>query len=160
VSQHSITSRLATFLDRLLRPIVEGKLKSTTFTNGADFIRKINQYSKEERRLRPTTIFTTMEISNFYTMVTHESMLITLEGFLTNHLATPLVGDISIARFYKLAALFLNNNRFYYDNKLYSFTKGAPSGLLFTETLSNIYVFLWQQSLLEAPLIRKELFGR
>ena len=93
-------------------------------------------------------------------MVTHESMLITLEGFLTDHLATPLVGDISIARFYKLATLFLNNNRFYYDNKIYSVTKGAPSSLLFTETLSNIYVFLWQQSLLEAPLLRRELFGR
>jgi hypothetical protein len=160
VSQHSITSRLDQFLDRLLRPIVEGKLQSTAFANGADFIRKINQYSKEERRLRPSTIFTTMEISNFYTMVTHESMLITLEGFLTDHLATPLVGDISIARFYKLATLFLNNNRFYYDNKIYSCTKGAPSSLLFTETLSNIYVFLWQQSLLEAPLLRRELFGR
>jgi len=160
VAQHSITSRLDQFLDRFLRPIVEGKLQSTTFANGADFIRKINQYSKEERRLRPTTIFTTIEISNFHTMVSHESMLITLGGFLTDYLAAPVIENISIARIVKLTSLFLNNNRFYYDNKIYSFTKGAPSSLLFTETLSNIYVFQWQKLLLNEPLIGRELFGR
>lgn len=139
---------------------MERHVQSTTFANGADFIRKIKQYSNEESRLRPTTIFTTIEISNFYTMVPHATMLIILEGFLIDYLAVPAVENMSIRRIINLTSLFLNNNRFYYDNKIYRFTKGAPRSLLLTETLSNIYAFHWQKVLLQAPLIRKELFGR
>ncbi|CAF1049380.1 unnamed protein product [Rotaria sordida] len=44
VAQNSETSRIAHFLDDLLRPNVSREIDHYTFVNGADFIRKFNDY--------------------------------------------------------------------------------------------------------------------
>jgi len=160
VSPCSATSRLAYFLDKLLRPVLERQAQWTTFMNGADFIRKLNQYTEEKHRLRSSTIFIIINIMNFNTIAPHGTMLITLKDFLNQHLAMPSIENISINRIIHLTSLFLHNNRFYYDHKIYRFTRGSPSGLLLTETLSNIFAFEWQQVLLRELLVENEFYGR
>jgi hypothetical protein len=128
--------------------------------DGADFIRKLNQYTEQRHRLNPATIFTVITITNFDTMAPHGTMLITLQDFLNQHLMMPSIQNISINRIIRLTALFLHNNRFYYDNKIYRFTRGSPSSLLLTETLSNILSFEWQQVLLRELLEKNEFYGR
>ncbi|CAF4561267.1 unnamed protein product [Rotaria sp. Silwood2] len=161
VTQHSATARLAHFLDQLLRPVVERQLASTTFVNGADFIRKLNDYIEQpQHRLRPTTQFVTIKISNFYTMVAHGTMLIALQDFLTNYLIMPTINNISMGRIIRLTALFLHNNRFYYDHKIYRFAKGSPMSFPLTETLCNCYILQWQKLLVQQPLIRDQFYGR
>jgi hypothetical protein len=93
-------------------------------------------------------------------MVPHKTMLTILEAFFNRHLATLAIDMLSIKKIINLTSLFLNNNRFYYENKIYRFTKGSPSSLLFTETLSNICAFQWQNVLLRERLIQNEFFGR
>jgi len=160
VSQCSATSRLNHFLDKLLRPVIERQAQWTTFKNGADFIRKLNQYTEEKHRLRSTTIFTIINIMNFHTMAPHGTMLITLRDFLNQYLPMPCIENVSINRIIHLTALFLHNNRFYYDNKIYRFTRGSPSSLLLTETLSNIFAYEWQQVLLREFSVENEFYGR
>ncbi len=161
VSQGSTTSRLAQFLDKLLRPVFQRQAASTTFANGADFIRKLNQYTEEKHHgLQPTTIFTTIKIPNFNTIVPHGIMLITLKDFLNEHLAIPSIENLSIHTIIRLTALFLHYNRFYYNNKIYRFAKGGPNSSLLTETLCNIYVFQWQKLLLKERSMENEFYGR
>ena len=66
VCQHSATSRLGQFLDRLLRPVIEHSIQSITFVHGADFIRKLTYFTENKQRFRSTTILTKITISNYY----------------------------------------------------------------------------------------------
>ena len=93
-------------------------------------------------------------------MVSHTDMLTALKDFLDDHLSVPAVKDIPIRKIIDLTDLFLKNNRFYYDNKIYRFTKGSPTSLSLSETLCQIYAFELQKVLLREPSIRSELYGQ
>ena len=160
VSHHSATSRLARFLDRLLRPIVQIETQSTMFKNGADFIRKLNRHTENPCRFHEKTVFILITVFNFHMMIPHGIMLITLTDFLHRCLPTPEIEDISVNRIIRLTALFLHYNRFYYDHKIYRFAKGSPKCFPFTETLLNIYLTQWQQLLIRDPLMQDQFFGR
>ncbi|CAF2844990.1 unnamed protein product [Rotaria sp. Silwood2] len=161
VAQHSITAELAHFLDQLLRPIVQRQLESTTFVNGADFIQKLNDYiEKSEHRLHSTTKFATIKITNYYDMIDHDAMLIALRDFFRYTVVVPAIGNISIGKIYRLIALFLRNNQFYYDHKIYCFAKGSPMSFPLTETLCNIYILQWQNLLFRQSSLENEFYGR
>ncbi|CAF1155126.1 unnamed protein product [Rotaria sordida] len=104
VSQCSATSRIAQFLDRLIRPVVERSTNSTTFMNGADFMRKLNRYVDDEHRLQPKTNYITMKISNYYTMVSNAAMLVVLEDYLNHNLALPVIDGTPIQKIVNLTA--------------------------------------------------------
>ncbi|CAF4595695.1 unnamed protein product, partial [Rotaria sp. Silwood2] len=126
-SKQSATSKIDKYLNKLLRPLADEKLYSTTFCDEADFIRKFNHYANIEHRLRPTTLFCTIKISNYYTMDIHKNMIDVVGYFLTDHLAGNKLGPITILTIRNLLHLFLHNNVFYYKNKIYTFTKGSPN---------------------------------
>ena len=167
---HSATGKIAHFIYQLLRPYVFTILQSTTFVNEVDFIQKLNHYTYVEHHLQPTTLFATINISNFHTMASHKSMIDVLGYFLSDHLATynlqymSLMAtrsqDISIPTIKTLAELFLANNIFYYNGKIYGFGKGGPTSLQLSETLSDIYLFIWQKNILEDPRLKNELYCR
>ena len=159
--QRSMTYRLSQFLYKLLQPVIDLQMRSTRFINGADFMRKFNfVYIEEKHRLHPTTMFATIKIPNFNMLVSHGTMLTTLKDFLDRHLSSNHIEFISINRIIHLTNMFLQNNRFYYDNKIYRFLKGAPNCLPFTKTLSNIYIYQWERSLFEELSRRNEFYGR
>jgi hypothetical protein len=151
---------LGQFLDGLIRPVVQRQTEAITFMNGADFIRKLDRYTNEQRRFGPRTMFITMNISNYYTSVSHTTMLVALDDFLRKALPGPVLQDIPIKRIIDLATLFLNNNRFYHDNKIYRFIKGSPTSMAFTETLCHIYSLQWQKKLLSNHLMENECYGQ
>lgn len=75
VSQYSAQSKIARFLNRLLRPFAEEHMQSTTFQNESNFMQKLQYYVHKEPQLRSTTTFCTIKITNFYTLDQHESMI-------------------------------------------------------------------------------------
>ncbi|CAF4086121.1 unnamed protein product [Rotaria sordida] len=163
IAQYTETTRLAHFLDQLLRPVVQRELELITFKNGADFIRKFNNYievDEKKNRLRPTTNFIVVTISNFYHMADHDTFLQTLQDFLTDpcHLLT--IQNVPIGKIYRLTSLFLHHNRFYYDHKIYRFAKGAPMNYPLTRTLAYIYILHWLKSLFRHPFLEQEFVGR
>jgi hypothetical protein len=169
-SYHSATSKMAHFINRLIRPLMDPTLYRSIIVNEADFIQKLNHYAHVEHHLQPTTLFATINISNFHTMTSHKSMIDILGYFLSDHLATynlqyvslmtTKLQDISIPTIKKLIELFFANNIFYYNEKIYAFEKGGPTSLLLSETLSDIYLFIWQKNILEDPRLKNELYGR
>ncbi|CAF2924731.1 unnamed protein product [Rotaria sp. Silwood2] len=161
VTQHSATVRLAHFLDQLLRPIIQRQLESLTFENGADFIRKLNNYIEQPGyHLRSTTNFVTITISIFYSIVDHDTMLLALQDFLMDPCRMPTIENISIGKIFRLTNLFLRHNRFYYDHKIYRFIKGSPTSFPVTETLATMYILPWLKSLFRQPVLEKEFYGR
>ena len=160
VMQRSATCKLAHYLDQLLRPFIQRHLESALFLNGADFIRKLNSYTEQKvHQLRSTTIFASVVVSNFYNMVSHVTMLYTLQDFLTDNTIQPFIDGVHIHKILRLTELFLYNNRFYYDRKIYRFAKGGPTSLSYTQTLATVYLYQWYKSLLRES-IRDEFFGQ
>lgn len=159
--QRSATSRLGQYLDQLLRPTVHRHMEYTTFLNGADFIRKLNEYTTDKKhRIRPTTIFASISISNFNAIVPHKTMLNVFRDFLVDCTIRPFIEDLHINKITHLTALFLYHNHFYYNHKIYRFAKGSPTSLSYTQTLANIYLYQWQKLFLRQTSIGDEFFGR
>lgn len=160
--QQSATFRLAQFLDQVLRSSVEIFLQSTLFQNEADFIRKLNQYIEKDKGkyFRANTHFVTMKILNYSTMASHDHLLEALKRFLQTTLGVPYINNISSTKIYYLTFLFLHNNRFYYNNKIYRFVKGGPLSFPFMELLNHIYLYDWQRAFLKHPFMQVEFYGR
>lgn len=159
--KHSITCRLAQYLDNLLQPIIRIYLRSTLFLNGASFLQQLHAFTEDKTHpIRSTTIFASLIVTNFYHMVSHETMLHTLKDFLISHTIEPCIEDVPIYKILRLTELFLYNNRFYYKNKIYKFSKGGPTSLLYVRTLSNIYLYQWHKLFLKQSSMKNEFFGR
>ncbi|CAF2806208.1 unnamed protein product [Rotaria sp. Silwood2] len=159
-SQYSATWKIAKYLNKLLRPYADGVLRSTSFTDETDFIRKLYRFANVEHRLRPSTLFCTIKITNFFALDEHKEMIDVIGYFLQDNLATNKLEPLTIQTIRNLLHLFLYNNIFSYKNSIYKFTKGSPNTLLLTETLSNVYLYIWQKKILKEVNQNIELFGR
>ncbi len=159
-SKHSAQWKIAKYLDRLLRPFSDDKMKSTTFYDEADFIQKLNHYVHTEHRLTPTTTFCTLKITNFYALDEHEAMINRVIDFLQYHLASDVLHRVKIQTIKNLLQLVLFNNHFSYGDKIYTLLKGCPNTMLLSDTLANIYLFQWQRLIINHIERNKELFGR
>ena len=169
-AQYGATARLARFVHQLLGPVIDRAMNRTAVRSDAHAIQRLNTWCHDEHRLHPTTLFATVTITNFHTMVSHSSMIDTLTHFLTDHLATnqlqyrsittPKPQHITIATIVKLTQLFFEHSIFYYDGHVYGCTRGAPHGVPLTDALSNIYAFVWERGLLEEPRLKTEFYVR
>jgi len=159
-SRHNLTYKIRKYLDRLLRPFANEKIKSVTFDDEIDFIQKLNHYTHTGHRLISTTMFCTMKISNYSTLDSHENMIDVVCCFLQDHLASNRLQKIAITTIKNLLQLCLYNNLFCYKDKIYSCTKGGPTTLPLTNTLSDIYSFVWQKKIVSEIEQKHELFGR
>jgi hypothetical protein len=160
-SKHSAQSKIAKYLNRLLRPFVDEKMNSTTFYNEADFMQKLKHYVHTEERLTPKTTFCTMKITNYYTLDRHESMINKVMEFLKYHSVSNQLYKIPFTTIKNLLQLVLFNNTFCYKDKVYKLEKGSPNTMPLSEILSNIYLFQkWQNIILNVTEKNNELFGR
>ncbi|CAF5016128.1 unnamed protein product, partial [Rotaria socialis] len=147
------------FLDILLRPMFNQVTKATTFINGIDFVRQIENY-RNSGRLLPTTLFVTFDITNLYTMITRHGAIAALQKFLSKHADNRRIHGMTIDTITRLARLVLDTNCFVYNNKYYQQIRGGAMGSPFTMTLANVYMWEWEQTLLEYQRSHNEMYGR
>ena len=159
-SQRCATFKISKYLDQLLRPFAYEKMASVTFHDEVDFIQKLNAYVHTEQRLTPTTMFCTIQITNYSALDSHEALINVVCNFVYNHVAANKLNKISIATLKNLLQLSLYHNLFSYKNNIYTFTKGGPTTLSLMDTLSNIYLYVWQNDIVSKLKNNKELFGR
>ncbi|CAF4679464.1 unnamed protein product, partial [Rotaria socialis] len=157
---NTLTSKIGEYLNRLLRPFADRIMKTTQFHHDIDFIQKLNHYACTQRRLTATTLFCTIKISNFYYLDSHANIIDWIGYFLQDNLGTNKLEQISIMTIKNLLQLFLYNNIFRYHEHIYTFTKGSPTTMPITDTLSNIYLFQWQTKLLRIIKQNDGFFGR
>lgn len=160
VSYHSITSKIARYVNQLLRSYTNAKMKLLTFSDEADFIQKLYHYTYNQYRLKSTTLFCTIQITNYLTLDEHQRMIDTIIYFLQDTSVNNKINHVSIMTIKNLLQLVLYNNLFRYDKTIYTIMKGGPHSMSLCQTLANIYLFDWQKMILEEVQRHNELFGR
>lgn len=93
-------------------------------------------------------------------MEVHRNMIDIVGYFLQDALATNRLGNLTILTIKNLLHIFLYNNIFCYKDNVYKMNKGSPHSMPLTETLSDIYLFVWQKKILKELGEHNELFGR
>ncbi|CAF4673141.1 unnamed protein product, partial [Rotaria socialis] len=159
-SQHSATWRISKYLNELLRPFVDKILSTTTFRDEPDFMYQLYDHVFTKRELQSTTLFCAIKITNYYTLDIHKNMIDTVSYFLEENLVTNKLEQVRIQNIKNLLHIFLYNNVFYYQDQIYTLTKGSPNTMPLSDTLSNIYVFVWQKQILKQLQLNNEFFGR
>jgi len=105
-------------------------------------------------------------------MASHESIINSLYQFLNDHLVTNKLQYtslrtlnqnqwISIDTIKKLTELYLENNFFYYDRKIYHLSQGTgPNSFLFSDLLANIYLYTYDKFIATELKLTTEFYGR
>ncbi|CAF3392411.1 unnamed protein product [Rotaria socialis] len=160
VLRNSPTWKIAKYITDLLQPVVDKTLKATTFHDDIDFIHKLNHYVHHDKHLKPTTLFCSIRIVNYYTLDLNKKLLDTVEYFLRDHVISNKLDQLSIQTVKNILYLYLDNNIFCYQDKIYRYEKGSPDTMPLSDILLDIYVFSWQNEIFNQIRRSKDLFGR
>jgi len=152
------TTGISKFLDKLLRPLFDRHVRSTTIIDGVDLIRRLEAYVTNGY-LKPTTYFCTFDITDLYTMLPQEESLDILTEFLL-HYGYHKVQGIPIDAIRKLARIFIKENVFVYGKKFYHQIIGGAMGSAFTLTLANIFMWKWEKEFVCRQTMNNEIYGR
>jgi hypothetical protein len=139
------TTGISKFLDQLIRPLFDKYVRSTTFFDRVDLIRRLEAYV-ENGYLEPTTQFCAFYITDLYTMLPQQESLDVLTEFLLQFGYRKVKG-IPIDAIRKLARIVITENAFIYEKKFYRQVVGGAMGSAFTLTLANIFMRKWEQRL-------------
>jgi hypothetical protein len=152
------TTAISKFLDKLIRPLFDKHVRTTTIIDGVDLIRRLQKYNANGY-LKATTFLCTFDITDLYTMLPQEESLNVLMEFLSHH-GYQKVKGVPIGAIRKLARIFLTENVFIYENKFYRQILGGAMGSAFTLTLANIFMWKWEQQLVHRQQASNEIYGR
>lgn len=131
-----------------------------TFHHEWDFIQKLYHYTYNQRRLQPKTLFCTMKVGNFFTLAAHTPFIDAIVYFIQDNTVMNRVERVPVSTIRNLLQLFLLNNIFCYDGKIYNITRGSPSTIPLSTTLADMYLCQWQRKLENDLSTKHELFGR
>ena len=155
---HTPTTVISKFLDRLIRPLFDKHVRSTTIIDGVNLIRRLHKYV-ENGYLKATTLFCTFDIVDLYTMLLQEEALNVLTEFLLEHGYRKVKG-VPLDAIRKLGRIVLTENVFIYGKKFYRQVVGGAMGSAFTLTLANIFMWKWEKELVHRFTASNEIYGR
>ncbi|CAF1433899.1 unnamed protein product [Rotaria sordida] len=139
---------ISSFLEQLLTPIYNEVTKDFTFINGIDVVRRLEKY-QQDGHLTSTTLFLIFDVSDLYTMIPRDRALAVLGRFCTKYGKDRKIGNLNIDTIIRLVRIVLDTNSFAYKDKYYRQIKGGAMGSPFTMVLANIYMFEWEQDLIQ-----------
>ena len=128
--------------------------------DGNDFIQKLQYHCLQGDSLLPLTKLVTFQVHHLHTRVSHADILTAVNHLLTHPLAENRYQRLNSEAIEMLTSLFLENNVFSYNEKIYRHVKGSPINLSFTELLFNIYLHDWQIPLVREIRLANEFYGR
>ena len=143
----------------LMAPIYLQVARRTTFINSIDVIRQLEAYVTN-RYLKPATKLITADVTDLYTMIPRQGALEALARFCIQHSKQGKIGTLSIDHIMRMARLILDSNTFAYNHKYYKQIRGGAMGSAFTQVLANIYMFEWEEDLVQHQTSRNEIYGR
>ncbi|CAF2764280.1 unnamed protein product [Rotaria sp. Silwood2] len=152
------TTGISRMLDQLIRPLFDEHVQQTTIIDGVQFIRRLELYV-QLGLLKPTTRLCTCDVTDLYTMLPQEESISIVKQFLRQFNYANIKG-MSIETIEQLARIVLTENVFIYEQKYYRQVVGGAMGSPFTLTLANIFMWHWEQTLVEYQRNSNELYGR
>ncbi|CAF1154105.1 unnamed protein product [Rotaria magnacalcarata] len=156
---HAPAMLVSTYLNNLLRPIFNHVARKTIYNNSIDPVKQLETYQKQGYLLTSTQ-FITIDVKNLYTMIPQAGALDALHRFCMKHATELKFGNLTVNTIIRLVCLVLDTNYFVFNNKYYKQIRGGAMGSPLTMTLANIYMYEWEQSLIQHQQARHELYGR
>ncbi|CAF3719517.1 unnamed protein product, partial [Rotaria sp. Silwood1] len=154
------TMGISRYLGRLLGLLFNDATYCKKFHKGYNVIHTMEFYQKSGQ-LRPTTLFASFNINDLCLNFSHQQVLDALENFLNSSIGSDhSIQGMTITTILQLIRLVLDEQYFIYNYKLYRQTAGSASGSSLTIPLVYIYLFYWQQNLLEDLINKNEVFFR
>lgn len=150
---------LSQLLNNVLGPVYLDVARETTCINNIDVVRRLKKYAKDGH-LTSATKFITADVKNLYTMIPRQGALDKLAKFCIRHGKQGKIGTFTIDAIMKIARLILDTNTFVYNDKYYRQIRGGAMGSAFTQVLANIYMYEWEQDLIEHQKMRNEICCR
>ena len=93
-------------------------------------------------------------------MIPRQGALEALARFCLRHSRKGKIGTFSVEHIMRMARLIMDTNTFVYNNKYYRQIRGGAMGSAFTQVLANIYMFEWEQQLIQHQTKHNEIYGR
>ena len=156
---HAPVTLISKFLNDLLAPIYLKVTRQYTFINDIDVIRRLKQYVTDDY-LKSTTKFVSIDVENLYTMISRQDALDALARFCIQHSIQGKIGALTINHIMKRACLILDTSCFAFTHQNYKQIRGGAMGSAFTQVLANIYMFQWEQDLIQYQTSYHEIYGR
>ncbi|CAM4830801.1 unnamed protein product [Rotaria magnacalcarata] len=141
--ESNVTSKLSTYLDDLLRPIIEDILKQSVVNQDFDFIQCLHHHQCSSK-LKPTTLLVRIKIQNFFSLFKHQSVVDRIGYLLAKHRQNQPINHISIVTIERLLELYLKYTLFIFGDYIYTFNQGMPNETRFSTLLSNLCLYYWK----------------
>ncbi|CAF5166040.1 unnamed protein product, partial [Rotaria sp. Silwood1] len=93
-------------------------------------------------------------------MIPRQGALEALGRFCIRHSKQGKIGTFAIDHIMKMARVILDTNCFAYNKKYYKQIRGGAMGSAFTQVLANIYMFEWEQDLIQYQETHNGIYGR
>ncbi|CAF3824497.1 unnamed protein product [Rotaria sp. Silwood1] len=152
------TMGISRYLGRLLELFFNDATHCKKFHKAYNVIHHMEFYQKSDHLL-PTTLFVSFNINDLCLNFSHEQALDALEHFFNSYISSDhSIQGMTISTILQLVRLVLDEQYFIYNYKLYRQTAGSASGSSLTIPLVYIYLFYWQQDILEDLINKNELF--
>ncbi|CAF2845082.1 unnamed protein product, partial [Rotaria sp. Silwood2] len=124
-------------------------------------VRHDMEFYQKSGHLLPTILFTSFNINDLCLDFSHQQVMDALEHFLNSYNSSDhSIQGMTNSTILQLVRLVLDEQYVIYNYKLYRQTAGSASGSSLTIPLVYIYLFYWQQNLLEDLINKNELFFR
>ncbi|CAF4063956.1 unnamed protein product [Rotaria sp. Silwood2] len=160
VCNNGPTIGISRYLGRLLGLLFNDATHCKKFHKAYNVIHDMEFYQKSGHLL-PTTLFASFNINDLCLNFSHRQVMDALEQFLNSYiLSDHSIQGMTISTILQLVRLVLDEQYFIYNYKLYRQTAGSASGSSLTIPLVYIYLFYWQQNILQDLLNKNELFFR
>ena len=138
------TIKISKFLDNILRPLFDQMATSTTVTCGLELIKQLQDWSKTH--MRQETLLCTIDVTDLYTMIPQVEGVLSLKKML-DYLHLKQISDLRIEVILCLARFVMQNNYFSYNGQYYHQIRGGAMGSPLTLTVTNCYMFFFEQSI-------------
>ena len=156
---HAPATLISKFLNDLLAPIYLKVNREYTFINDIDVVRKLEQHAADGHVIAATK-FITIDVENLYTMIPRQGALEALARFCIKHSKQGKIGSFALDHIMKTARLILDTNCFAYNQKYYRQIRGGAMGSAFTQVLANVYMYEWEQDLIQYQKQHNGIYGR
>lgn len=93
-------------------------------------------------------------------MIPRQGALDALGRFCRRYSKQGKIGTFFIDHLMRMARLILDTNTFVYNHKYYRQIRGGAMGSAFTQVLANIYMFEWEQDLIQHQIAHNGIYGK
>lgn len=151
-------SKIASFLDRLIRPLFD-KHTPYALSNSMNFLKHLKQI-----KTTPETNLYTFDITDLYTMIPQREAVLAICEFLGRHEYKKIRG-LTINTIKEMFMHILENSYFVLQlpgskPKFYRQIKGGAMGSACTQVLADIYVRKWESEFIQQQEKQGELYLR